>query len=91
LQICNASQICNGDEFDLIYTTIAAADLAREHTKGLDVGVPEKLIKHLRESLPYELRMLRHTHRQLSHEQNQLDWNAFLESFAIHARNLMEF
>jgi hypothetical protein len=35
--------------------------------------------------------MLRHTHRQLSRERSQLNWNAFLESFAIHARNLMDF
>jgi hypothetical protein len=89
--MCNAMQICSGDECVLFYTTIAGVDLARERTKGSNVGVPEKLTKHLAESLPYELLMLRHTHRQLSQEQNQLDWNVFLESFAIHARNIIDF
>jgi hypothetical protein len=51
----------------------------------------EKLITHLREHIPYELLMLRHTHRQLSQVDGQLDRNAFLEAFAVHARNLFNF
>jgi hypothetical protein len=51
----------------------------------------ERQITHLAEHLPYEVLMLRHTHSQLHQEQSRLDWNAFLESFASHARNLIDF
>jgi hypothetical protein len=52
---------------------------------------PDTLITHLERHLPYKLLMLRHTHRQLSREQDQLNWNANLESFAAHARGFKDF
>jgi hypothetical protein len=48
-------------------------------------------IDYLDEHLPYMLKMLRYTHTELSLEQHYLQWNAKLESFAVHARNLEKF
>ena len=45
----------------------------------------------LREHLPYEICMLRYTFGAVDKPREQLDWNAHLESFAIHARALVEF
>lgn len=45
----------------------------------------------LGDHLPYELKMLRHTYAQMLKPQFYLDWNAFYESFAVHARNLANF
>jgi len=51
----------------------------------------EKLITHLTEHIPYELLMLRHARCRLYQPDGQLNWNAFLEAFAVHARNLLDF
>ena len=51
----------------------------------------EDKIKHLDDHLPYELLMLRHTYQQVNSDRNALDWNAFHESFAVHARILLNF
>jgi len=48
-------------------------------------------IRHLDEHLPYELLMLRYTHKHLPEPHHQLDFNCFLECFGIHARILYEF
>jgi hypothetical protein len=44
----------------------------------------------LKEHLPYELRMLNHCFERL-YGSSGADWNAFMESFCIHARNLKMF
>jgi hypothetical protein len=46
---------------------------------------------YLEEHLPYMLKMLRYTHGQMLQTQHYLSWNAHFESFAIHARNLVNF
>lgn len=51
---------------------------------------------YLRENLRYELLMLRHTLAKITTltgitAQDQMDWNAYFELFAIHARNLHTF
>jgi hypothetical protein len=46
---------------------------------------------YLEEHLPYEVSMMEHTLERLAHTKNKADWNAFLESFCIHARNLKMF
>jgi hypothetical protein len=43
---------------------------------------------YLEEHLPYELSMLTHTFERLHSTHSEADWNAFLESFCMHARNL---
>lgn len=50
---------------------------------------PEK-IQYLTQ-LDYEVCQLRHTYARLYTCKEQLDWNAFLELFAVHARLLIEF
>jgi hypothetical protein len=46
---------------------------------------------YLKEHLTCELLMLRYTFARLSQPQYQLEWNAYYESFALHARTLFEF
>jgi hypothetical protein len=46
---------------------------------------------YLAEHLPYELKMLRYTYQQMLQEQHYLLWNAHYESFAVHARCLVDF
>lgn len=46
---------------------------------------------YLEEHLPYELSMLFHTYDRLWSTSNEADWNAFLEAFCVHARNLKMF
>jgi hypothetical protein len=47
---------------------------------------------YLQEHLCYELLMMRHTFEELTTPKNSyLDWNAYFESFAVHARNLYDF
>jgi hypothetical protein len=48
-------------------------------------------VDYLEEHLPYEISMLEHTFRRLHLTKDQADWNAFLESFCQHARNLKAF
>jgi hypothetical protein len=48
-------------------------------------------LEHLEEHIPYELLMLRFTLAKLKTEKHPLAWNAMLESFAVHARNLYWF
>jgi len=48
-------------------------------------------MEYMEEHIPYELLMLRHTYQQMKSSNNQLDWNAFFESFCLHARNLYKF
>jgi hypothetical protein len=45
----------------------------------------------IREHLPYELMMLRYTHKRLLESPRKLDENALIESFAVHGRNLLDF
>ncbi len=52
---------------------------------------PDQKLEHLREHLPYELLMLRHTYDRINGNRYTLDWNAYYESFTIHARNLLDF
>ena len=52
----------------------------------------KKILEFVREHLPYEIDMLRSTYLTLY--QGGVDWairNALIESFCIHARNLLEF
>jgi hypothetical protein len=51
----------------------------------------EKKWEHLNDHLPYELLMLRYTYQQLHKQQLQLNWNVYLETLAVHARNLYYF
>ena len=51
----------------------------------------KKQIEFLREHLPYEMCMLRYAFQEIGRPREQLDWNVHLESFAIHARSLVEF
>ena len=51
----------------------------------------EDLERYLDDHLPYERMMLEYTFRKISVGQSQCDWNAYYESFAVHARNLYEF
>jgi len=56
---------------------------------------PEKLA-YLEEHVSYEVVMLNYTFMRLltlrpSTPEEQLDCNAFLESFGVHARNLVDF
>jgi len=51
----------------------------------------QEIISYLGEHLPYELLMLRYTRSLINRDQQFLDWNAFYESFAVHARNLYHF
>jgi len=53
--------------------------------------IDEKQKAYLQEHLPYELKMLRYTYGQLLQKQHCLSWNAHFESFAVHARNLVNF
>ncbi len=58
--------------------------------------VSTEKLAYLEEQLSYELVMLNYTFMRLmtsasSTPEEQLDFNAFLESFAVHARNLVEF
>jgi len=46
---------------------------------------------YLEEHLPYEMSMLEHTYRRMHRTDIEPDWNAFMESFCIHARNLKMF
>jgi hypothetical protein len=48
-------------------------------------------VEHLGDHLPYELLILRHAHKRTPEDRYQLDWNAYYESFALHARNLFVF
>jgi hypothetical protein len=48
-------------------------------------------LEHLEEHIPSELLMLRFTLGKLQNEKHPLAWNAMLESFAVHARNLYWF
>ncbi len=51
----------------------------------------EKKEQFLNEHLKYEHDMLEYSLSKLYCEGDQLGWNAFFESFAIHARNLYDF
>jgi hypothetical protein len=48
-------------------------------------------IEHLGDHLPYEVLMLRHSYQRTLEDRHALDWNAFYEAFAVHARNLFDF
>jgi hypothetical protein len=45
-------------------------------------------LSYLNHHLSYELMMLRYTRDRLHDTRHKLMWNAFLEAFAVHARNL---
>lgn len=48
-------------------------------------------VAYLDDHLPYERMMLEYTLGKISVEQTQCDWNAYYESFVVHARNLYQF
>jgi hypothetical protein len=47
--------------------------------------------EHLGDHLPYELLMLRYAYEPTGEDHYQLAWNAYYESFALHARILFDF
>jgi hypothetical protein len=47
--------------------------------------------EYLEEHLYYELLMLRFSYREINKSQSPLIWNAFFDSFVMHARNLIDF
>lgn len=56
----------------------------------------QQKIVYLEERISYELVMLRYSFMRVltlcpSTSEEQLDFNGFLESFGVHARNLVEF
>ena len=51
----------------------------------------EQKIEHLSHHLPYEVLMLRHAHSRMNSPGYPLDWNAYYEAFALHARVLLDF
>ena len=51
----------------------------------------EQRLRYLSHHLSYELLMLRYAHARLGDTRHKLMWNAFLEAFAVHARNLQFF
>jgi len=55
------------------------------------MATDEQRCAYLDEHLPYELKMLRFTRSQMSRTSCYLSWNAYLESFAVHARNIVNF
>jgi hypothetical protein len=55
------------------------------------VANDEQKNEYLREHLPYEMKMLRYTSKQMLERQHYLSWNAHYEAFAVHARNLANF
>ena len=59
------------------------------HNRSSEKSVAK--IRHLKEHLPYELLMLRYTHKQLTEQNHKLNFNCYLECFGIHARLLLAF
>lgn len=57
----------------------------------MTVATKEELSRYLCEHYAYELQMLRHTLTRLKVTTDQLDWNAYFESCALHARALRDF
>lgn len=57
----------------------------------MSVDLDKQKVDYLDEHLPYMMKMLRYTSGQLSQGQHYLSWNAHFESFAVHARNLVNF
>jgi hypothetical protein len=55
------------------------------------MSIDDQQRDYLDEHLPYTLKMLRYTHGQMLQQQHYLSWNAHFESFAVHARNLVNF
>jgi hypothetical protein len=53
--------------------------------------MPHGLNDHLEEHLPYEVSMMQHTYLQMRKTTDNADWNAFMEAFCLHARNLKTF
>ncbi len=51
----------------------------------------EEKLRYLGHHWSYELLMLRYTYARLHDTKHKLMWNAFLEAFAIHARNFEMF
>jgi hypothetical protein len=55
------------------------------------MATSEDLSNWLNEHYRYELLMLRYTHQRVHRASDQLEWNAYFESCAMHARNLRDF
>jgi hypothetical protein len=55
------------------------------------MATKQQLFEYLDEHLPYTLKQLRHSQRKINQEQHYLDWNSFFQSFAVNARNLVDF
>ena len=62
-------------------------------TKGtyIEAMITEQKLTYIKKHLPYELEMLRFTHDRLKSPIERLLANALMESFAVHARNLIDF
>jgi hypothetical protein len=55
------------------------------------VASTAELKEFLQHHISYELMMLRYTHARMHDTRHQLQWNAYMESFAVHARNFEYF
>ena len=69
---------------------------ARDSCSRCDAGKRTGKIAYFEEHVSYEVVMLNYTFMRLmtlqpSTPEEQLDCNAFLESFGVHARNLVDF
>ena len=51
----------------------------------------DRLQAYLEDHLAYEVLMLRHALTKITTFQHPLEWNAYFESFVVHARNLYAF
>jgi hypothetical protein len=51
----------------------------------------QQKIEHLDHHLRYEVLMLCHAHSRMNSPGYPLDWNAYYEAFAVHARVLLDF
>jgi hypothetical protein len=70
----------------------AQRPIIRNIFRGQPMSIkPDQMIAYLDDHLPYERMMLEYTFGKISAEQSTCDWNAYYESFAVHARNLYKF
>jgi hypothetical protein len=62
-----------------------------DRTSKKEDMLPEQKIAWLGDHLPYELKMMRYSLREMKRETFYLDWNAYLSTFAVSACNLAAF
>jgi hypothetical protein len=65
--------------------------MQRQEKVGRSSMANQEQIEHLGDHLPYEVLMLRHTYDRMNDPRYPLDWNAYYEAFAVHARVLFDF